>query len=374
MLYFISDFGFFGDDETEDILKQNILCLKEKMEKDDEQNNEQNESILLLGGDNFYPDGIEHNKDIKMILFGKYFDFLPKNRIYAVLGNHDYCGNVRLQLESQYFTCKPDFYVVKYKTLDVYMIDTTMIDYMTHTNLPRVYANIYPESFKAFQMQHEIDVTKATYDSIRAWTRNKKRMLDDMYLKRRQLLKELDERLQKSTNEGREIVIVGHYPPQTYGSYYMHNNQNIVMKHLGPLILKHNINYFVCGHDHNNQHIYYTEDELDHLLRYVQYRTRFDDNDHFHITLQDHQNERKTRKKQNNGLHIYVCGSFVETYSGPYMDKQQINRTVGNKVVKFDTNKKSYITIEATDDNIIFNFIDTSTNTQYYSSIHTLNT
>ena len=82
MVYFIADFGDFTNKKLAlltQLIRQNI----------------NNTDLLLLGGDNIYPCGINtYNKKEKEKLFNIIFTNL-KEQSYAVLGNHDYMSNVK---------------------------------------------------------------------------------------------------------------------------------------------------------------------------------------------------------------------------------------------------------------------------------------
>lgn len=384
MIYFIGDFGYFGCDENEHKLIKHISKIKENMKNNtnsnnhiDNENMNNGKNILLLGGDNFYPYGIEHEKDIKLNLFGKYFNFMKKNQIYGVLGNHDYGGCINYQLNNKFFNCEKNFYIINKGNIDIYMIDTTVIDYITHTHLSKVYENIFPEEHESFHKLHQYRIQHDySYNSINEWTKFKKKMLYDLFNNRNRVLHELDASLKKSYDNKKTIILVGHYPLQSYGSYYINNGQNITFKHLVPLILKYNINYYICGHDHNNQHLHYSYDDLENIQTIIQFKLTMDDNEFINKTMNEYMKTKieRTNNTINNTnnlkkeLHTFICGSFVETYYGYYSNMLEIYRSLEkHHAVNFDSTRNAYLKITPSKKSILISFIDAKTNKDFYS-------
>lgn len=364
MIYFISDFGYFGHSSKMDKMEKHINQLKQKVQ-------ESVKNILFLGGDNFYPSGIKDADDRKLKLFNKYFNFIPKDRIYGIMGNHDYGGIVRHQMVgNNNFISEPRFYIVKSGNVDFYMIDTTIIDYMSYTDISCVYENLFPESYNEF---HKTMIGEAIDISIKRWTAFKEKMSNDLFQYRRTMLEDLDYSFKNSIINGQKIIIVGHYPPQSFGSYYAYNNKNIIMKHIGVLMLKYNINYYISGHDHNNQHIFYDERGLYDLVTKKQVFTLYDDGVFIGKIMDDYHSVVVKEGKIGDGLHIFINGSFVDNYDGYYeIIKGSINARETDNVIMFDSTKNAYLKIDSTPKNILISFIDLETNHEFYSSNHIL--
>jgi hypothetical protein len=346
MIYFISDFGFFYCNEKYEKLKNNISKLKENIQKN-------NNNILLLGGDNFYPDGLEHEKDIKLKRFGELFNFIPKTRMYATLGNHDYSGYTNLQYNNNYFTCKHSFYILPYENIDIYMIDTTVIDYTTYTLPLDVYRNLFPEKYIILNNNSSLYIEDKN-DII----------LNDLFMYRRIILERLDYQMRNSTSRNKKCIIVGHYPLQTYSYYNTINNKNNVFKHLLPLILKYNINCYICGHDHSNQHLNYSEKELLDIMD-NQIKTQFDD---YIFINQIMKYYLKIKCNTFKGLDIFICGTFVDTYKKNHISNyMSINDDNKSYLINYEPFINSYIIIEKKARYIILRYIDVNTNEEYYS-------
>ena len=97
-IYLLGDIGGFSN-ETKIIFKN----INKKINKED---------VIILLGDNFYPHGVKDPSDsswdnIKFIS--------NDNQIYPVLGNHDYLGSVKAQLESDLSNWNMDNYYYKKK-------------------------------------------------------------------------------------------------------------------------------------------------------------------------------------------------------------------------------------------------------------------
>lgn len=68
---------------------------------------------------------------------------------------------------------------------------------------------------------------------------------------RNKMLNWLDKKLENSKNTFN--IIIGHYPIYTFGVYS--NINPTMLYYLYPLFKKHNVRLYLCGHEHNSQHI-----------------------------------------------------------------------------------------------------------------------
>lgn len=394
MLYFISDFGFYNNsDNRTELFKTHSTHLQEVIIED------KDDPVLLLGGDNFYPCGLFSDKDKRLNQFGEMFSYLDKDKIYAVLGNHDYVGNIIPQFNTPYYTCNSRFYIIGYKNCHVYMIDTNIIDYYWY-EIENVYKNIFKKEFNDFYEIHLKSLNTPGYDYRGEWQAFNRKMKADLFKYRRKVLQELDVSLKNSVQEGKHIIIIGHYPLQSYGVYKQRNEYGAILKHIGPLILKHKISIFIAGHDHTNQHIYYNVDELEQKISGNKYIEPFLDDDIFIDRVMDEYYTEKMDKINNsntdhyNGIHMFICGTFVDSYKNINMSlytddvPNDINNTCSTNpnLLYFNYLTHSYIIIdiinkehennkdkEHTKDNCglkhiqtYVKFINTTTNEEYY--------
>lgn len=70
----------------------------------------------------------------------------------------------------------------------------------------------------------------------------------------------IDEQLEKYTASSQWVLVAGHYPIYSIGE---HGDDNILVRDLLPLLLKHKVHAYLNGHDHMHQHIY--KDGLHHI-------------------------------------------------------------------------------------------------------------
>ena len=57
----------------------------------------------------------------------------------------------------------------------------------------------------------------------------------------------------KHSNSTRKII-VGHHPLWTYGEHINEGNDELRV-HLSELMVRNNVESYICGHDHNLQHV-----------------------------------------------------------------------------------------------------------------------
>lgn len=198
-IYLLGDVGEYNKN-TQNIFK------KIKENKDD------NDAILLLG-DNFYPNGINSIDDKKWNNFKELNIDIP---VWCVLGNHDYLGNVKEQIKfnSNNWNLPNYYYKKTLDNIDFFFIDTSIL-------IPE-YSNINYNIVKSKIDKEPLNVSKEMTD----W---------------------LEDELKKSINPK---VVVGHYPIFSYGLYGINKK---LFDILFPIFSKHQVKYYISGHDHNLQ-------------------------------------------------------------------------------------------------------------------------
>lgn len=197
-IYLIGDIGGYTE-----ITKKILKNINNKIEHDD---------VYFLLGDNFYPNGINDLSDSmweNIKLFGE-------NMIYPILGNHDYLGSVKAQLDCNLknWNLKNYYYKVTFDSIDFFFLDTSILQ-------PN-YSNL----------DYNIVKSKTDRDPIE--------IKNDM-------INWLKDELEKSNNK---TIIIGHYPMISYGMYGINKN---LMLDLLPIIRKYKVSYYISGHDHNLQ-------------------------------------------------------------------------------------------------------------------------
>ena len=86
-----------------------------------------NDKIILLG-DNFYPDGVNSINDKLWNDYKIIFNDISKNKIHAVLGNHDYHQNPLCQVNNNYWNTPHFYYKLSLNNnTDLFFIDTVQL-------------------------------------------------------------------------------------------------------------------------------------------------------------------------------------------------------------------------------------------------------
>jgi hypothetical protein len=331
MIIFISDFGFFNDERIDCMVN-----LRDKI-----YSNMNDNDILLLGGDNFYPRGIINKDDIKFENFKNIFNKYNQN-IYGILGNHDYYSNIEPQMNNNYFKIPHFYYKISHDNIDIFMIDTTILDPNICTDISNVYRNVYPENYKKIKNIEYVDRFKI--------------MKGELSQLRRSLLYFLDKELNKSNINNKIKIVCGHYNLLSYGHYLnIFNENNVIIKHLLPLFIRHKVNVYLCGHDHTNQHIVFTEQDNKILLE----KFKYDDNDDIDF-ISKIKNE---ITDYDITIHQFICGTAIDSYNHILY-----NNSIYNKSIYNDCKFNCYLNIYLDDnESIVVRFINTINNTSVYS-------
>ena len=172
--------------------------------------------IIVLLGDNFYPNGISSNYDNQLFKFQKTFENI-ENPIYSILGNHDYLQNPEAQINNTNWIMPNFYYKKEYSNVDLYFLDT--VQFNTHTCLSKeLIENIHNDK------------------------------IDNLIDKQ---LKWLDNDM--SININKNKIVFGHYPIITNGLYKYEVDS--IYNHLIKILKKYNVKAYISGHEHNIQHI-----------------------------------------------------------------------------------------------------------------------
>ena len=181
------------------------------------------EAILALGDTHHYMGVQSVNDPLWMTNFELIYSH-PELQVpwYPVLGNHEYRGNTQAVLDYSQVSRRwqmPALYYSKVfeddgVTLRVVFMDTTPLIDKYHKD-----TQDYP------------DVSKQDMAAQLAW---------------------LDKELQQANEDW--VVVVGHHP--IYADTPKSPNERMDMqKRVDPILRRHNVNMYICGHIHNYQHI-----------------------------------------------------------------------------------------------------------------------
>lgn len=173
---------------------------------------------LIFLGDNFYPAGVEGVHDKQWIMYEKNFG---KNPSYAIVGNHDYLGNVNAQISYSMFSNSWNmpalFYDIIQESCHLIFLDTASLAPKT----TRYLTEIMGKSFNHVQ----------------------KNFVHTQLLWLHHVL---------SRSKSPIKIVFGHYPIFSGG---FHGNNQELIDILLPILQKYNVTMYMCGHDHSLQHI-----------------------------------------------------------------------------------------------------------------------
>lgn len=191
--------------------------------------------FILSVGDNFYPDGVDSVTDAHWkVSFEHVYDG-PHLQVpwYVALGNHDYHGAPQAQIDyaltshrwrmpSRYY--KLDGVALGFEGLELFCLDTTAL--MTEFTENRI-----------VHTQQAQDRQRA--DEQLSW---------------------LDEALGKSTAAWK--LVYGHHTIRSGGG--VHGDTPEMVERVLPILQRHHVPVYICGHDHDLQHI--VNDGLNYIL------------------------------------------------------------------------------------------------------------
>ncbi len=177
--------------------------------------------FVISTGDNIYPKGVESATDgqwrtkFEQVYTGRALE-IPW---YAVLGNHDYRSNVDAQIE--YGTVNPRW------------------------NMPARYYTFSKE------IEPGVEVGFFALDTQRI-----------MNGKARGEQKEWLEKA-LAASKARWKVVIGHHMVRSHGIY---GDQDVMLRHIKPLLDSYNVDMYMCGHDHDLQYLKAPDDSFHCLL------------------------------------------------------------------------------------------------------------
>ncbi len=191
--------------------------------------------FVISTGDNFYTSGVTSVTDPKWARSFEEIYTAPnlQRPWYAVLGNHDWQGDVQAQIDytnrsdrwtmpARYFTT--EFAVDDSTRAQFFFIDTTPI-----ADQDRPY--LYPQS--------------DTWDTETQ-------------------LRWLDSTLARSTAQWK--IVVGHHPIIAASSKASYSYNPYLDEHLLPLLERHGVQVYFAGHDHNLQHLKAEDSPVHHFI------------------------------------------------------------------------------------------------------------
>jgi tartrate-resistant acid phosphatase type 5 len=198
-IFLVGDIGAYNN-----ITKKIFKNIKETQDTDD---------TLLILGDNFYPYGINSDDDKN---WNHYINLNNKLKTYCILGNHDYLGNVKSQINYKLnnWYMEGHYYKKTIEKYDIFFLDTSIL-------VPN-YSNL-------------------NYNIVKSKI-NKEPLNESLVI-----LNWLSEELEKSNNYK---IVVGHYPIVSFGMYGLNKT---LFEILFPIFKQYDVKCYISGHDHNLQ-------------------------------------------------------------------------------------------------------------------------
>lgn len=209
----IQSFFIFGDiGYYSDPLSTLVNNVKENVKK--------NDNKIILMGDNFYNYGILKENDEQWKQYEDVFSTIPSDKIFALMGNHDYYGNPKIQLNTNHFKNNEFYFKKTFSNIDLYFLDTAPLH------------------------EGHCEVDNTIFKQIH------NKCAEEL---KQEQLKWLETELEKSVKNGRKKIVFGHYPVISNGFYYF--KLRPLYETLIPLFEKYKVDAYVSGHEHNVQHI-----------------------------------------------------------------------------------------------------------------------
>ncbi|CAI5472561.1 unnamed protein product [Closterium sp. Yama58-4] len=193
--------------------------------------------FVVSVGDNFYDEGLTNVNDDK---FARSFTNIYTHRSlqvpwYAVLGNHDYYGNVLAQLHPALANRDPRWVCRRSMALSLPLCPSASVDCVDLVDL-----FLYDTTPLVPAYRHK-QGRRVDWRGLNTanWTQQETTQLQ-----------ELEGWLGNS--RARWKVVVGHHPVFSYGH---HGHQQEMIHRVKPLLERYGVDAYLNGHDHNMQHV-----------------------------------------------------------------------------------------------------------------------
>lgn len=220
----VGDWGRKGQNNQQEVANQmSKTSLKEGAQ------------FVISTGDNFYETGVtdlfdDHwNLSFENVYKG---DLLAKPW-YVVLGNHDYQGNVKAQID---YTQKSN----RWKMPERYF--TVSQKYNSFSSIRFIFIDTNP-------FISEYQNKQSSYSDIAVQNTGAQ-------------LKWIDSVL--SASQEKYKIIVGHHP--IYSAGFGHGDQPELIATLKPLFEKYGVNLYLCGHSHSSQFIKNANSSINYII------------------------------------------------------------------------------------------------------------
>lgn len=218
--YVFGDWGWNGSREQKEIAAQMALLAK-KIDLD----------FIITTGDNFYENGVNSINDPlwKTNFESIYSDSFLRVPWYPTLGNHDYIGDPDAQVD---YSERSDFWEMPAR----YYTYIKSIDENLFARFIAIDTEGFITQYNALEDTSEIDEIEQY-----KWLKNILQTTDDTF-----------------------TIIYGHHG--IYSSGETHGGSLVLQNTLKPLMLKHGVDIYFCGHDHHFEHARVKGEEIDYFV------------------------------------------------------------------------------------------------------------
>jgi len=209
--------GKYGQQETADV-----------MGKYAEANNT---DFILVLGDNFYPTGVKDVNDPhwKISFEDVYTASSLQIPWFVTLGNHDYGGNVQAQIDYSALSSRWNL-PARYYSFEKTIVDGTTALFVV------IDSNPFIKSYLTLDSNNEELDTASVNELRRQDTRLQLKWLDSVL----------------SSSSAKWKIVAAHHPVYSGGE---HGNTPEMIEEIEPILTKYKVNLYLCGHDHDMQHI-----------------------------------------------------------------------------------------------------------------------
>jgi tartrate-resistant acid phosphatase type 5 len=221
--FIISDWGWNGFANQVDVAN-GMVSLAETVEP----------KFIVSCGDNFQVQGVASVQDPLWMTSYENIYKAPSMQVewYPVLGNHDYKGNTQAQIDyskiSRRWRMEAHYYSIVKKVNDSVSVRLIFLD--TPPLVSEYYTKPgYPDVFKQDSAQQM-------------------RWLKD----------------QLTNSKEKWKLVFGHHP--VYSASHKHGNTPELISRLKPLLEKYHAQFYICGHDHDLQHLKAKDGKADYIV------------------------------------------------------------------------------------------------------------
>jgi tartrate-resistant acid phosphatase type 5 len=198
-------------------------------------------------GDNFYFEGVTNKDDTRFnSTFENVFttDYQMTTPWFMIAGNHDHYGNASAEVE---YTDKSNRWI--YPSFN-YSID---IQNKNNDDIPFIKVLSLDTILLCGQtsMDESRDQTPK-FNSKEEETKSKDYWID------------IENQLKNISDKTPYVLVTGHYPVWSISE---HGPTKCLVDKLRPLLHKYKVSAYICGHDHNLQHL--TESYMNHTVEYI---------------------------------------------------------------------------------------------------------